>query len=431
MKLSRSVAVAAAVAVVTPVALFAATPALAAGTSATQVQNQPTYKELEKAAADTKKAYDDAVAAEAEGQTKIEATLASLNSPTNPLKKAVTDADQAVKDAAAAQETAEKAVADAKAKLEAAPTDEEKAAAQQVLDAVEADLAKAVDARQKADTAAEEAQDALDDARVAAFRELGVLQNNLEKAEKAMNDAAAAFAAAKECVDENGLTTLAVGLPAKVVAGTTVDFTLRVTNGTKRTLTVDPLVFFHEEGEQAAGKSDLKVEWSNGSGWQALNGVGPEHLARIDSMEPGERSDVKMRMTVDAKAKTADAFALVAGDAKDVYNPCILGPMKRYDFELLPAGSETGPVDDAKGGPGKDDDKRPGAAAPGKGNGPSANGGATKLTAQPAATGTDGNLAETGAPSSTAPLALASVVAVALGAGTVFTVRRRRTAGKS
>lgn len=61
---------------------------------------------------------------------------------------------------------------------------------------------------------------------MAALREYNALQENVKKAEAAKDDAAAA---------------LTVGLPAKVVAGTTVDFTLRVTNGTKRTLTVDPL----------------------------------------------------------------------------------------------------------------------------------------------------------------------------------------------
>ncbi|WP_051848560.1 hypothetical protein [Streptomyces sp. NRRL WC-3725] len=89
-------------------------------------------------------------------------------------------------------------------------------------------------------------------------------------------------AATKECVRENGLTSLAVGLPAKVTAGGTVGFTLRVSNGTRRTLAVDPLVFFHVAGESRGAKSLLKVEWSNGSTWQALDGEDPEHIAHID-----------------------------------------------------------------------------------------------------------------------------------------------------
>ncbi len=73
-----------------------------------------------------------------------------------------------------------------------------------------------------------------------------------------------------------------MGLPAKVTAGGTVGFTLRVSNGTRRTLAVDPLVFFHVAGESRGAKSLLKVEWSNGSTWQALDGEDPEHIAHID-----------------------------------------------------------------------------------------------------------------------------------------------------
>jgi colicin import membrane protein len=105
--------------------------------------------------------------------------------------------------------------------------------------------------------------------------------------------------------------------------------------------------------------------------------------------------------------------------------------MKRYDFELLPAGSRPGPADEAKPGrPGENDDKRPDAAKPGTGAGPSAQGGASKQAAQAAATRTDadGNLADTGTSSATAPLALASAVTLVLGAGAVLAVRRRKAA---
>jgi colicin import membrane protein len=428
VKLRRSLAVAAAVAVVTPVALFAATPALAAGTPTAQTQNQPTYAELVKAATDTKKAYEEAVTAEEEGRKKLEATLASLDSDTHPLKAATITANKAAKDAADARTAAEQAVADAQAALEAAESDTGKAEAQKALETAEADLTKAVEAKGKADATAEAAQTALDDARVAAVREYSTLEDTLDKALEAKDAAAAALAAAKECVRENGLTSLAVGLPSKVVAGTTVDFTLRVTNGTARTLTVDPLVFFHVEGEQAGTKSQLAVEWSNGSGWQPLPGDGSVHIAHIDVMKPGERSDVKLRMKVGSEARAADAFALFAGDASDAYNPCVLGPMKRYDFALLPAGSEPGTVDEAEPGrPDENDDKRPDTAKPGTGGtntGTSTQGG-TSQQAVTTGTGTGGSLAATGA-SSTTTLALTSALTAALGAGALFAVRRRK-----
>ncbi|MEG3629823.1 hypothetical protein [Streptomyces poriticola] len=434
MALRRSLAMAAAVAVITPVALFTATPAFAAESSPDRIQNQPTYAELQKAAADAKKAYEDAVTAKEEGLKKLEATLDALESETHPLRAATITADKAAKEAADARTAAEKAVADAEAELEAAGSDTEKAEAEQALATAEAALADAEKAKKEADAEAKEAQTALDDARVAAFSEYSKVQDTPEKAKKAKDAAEKALAAAEECVREKGLTSLAVGLPSEVAAGTTVEFTLRVTNGTERTLTVDPLVFVHGEDERIGEKSALKVEWSNGAGWQSLSGDGPRHIAHIDTMKPGEQSDVKLRMTVDSAAPASDAFALFASDASDAYNPCVLGPMKRYDFALLPAGSETDPAGEAKPTePGKDDDKRPDAATPGKDTGgKSPQGGASQQTSRTTTgTGTGGNLAETGASTPIAPIAAASALTAALGVGAVFAVRRRKASGNA
>ncbi|MEU3842702.1 hypothetical protein AB0E88_22040 [Streptomyces sp. NPDC028635] len=428
MKFCRTLAVAATVTVATPVALLTAAPAFASGSSAAPAPDQPTYAELVKTATAAQKAYDEAVAAETEGRKEVEATLKALDSDTHPLKAASIAADKAAKEAAATKDAAQKAVADAKAQLDAAQSDSDKAEAQRVLAAAEGDLAKAVTAQQEADAAAEKAHTALDDARVAAARKYSRIQQALEKARAAKEAADKALAAAKECVRESGLTSQAVGLPAEVAAGSTVGFTLRVTNGTRRTLAVDPLVFFHVAGESRGAKSLLKVEWSNGSTWQALNGEDPEHIAHLDVMKPGEHSDVKLRMKVDSAARNAEAFALLAGDASDAYNPCVLGPMKRYDFTLLPAGSKTAPSGDAKPvPPGGDDDKRPGAAKPGKGSAPSAQGGtsaqATGTTTT--AAGAEGSLAETGSSPAMAPIALTSAATVVLGAGAVVAARRR------
>ena len=426
MKFCRSLAVAAAVAVTTPVGLFAAAPAFAAGTSVTHQQSQPTYAELVKAAADAKQAYDEAVVAGEEGKKELKATFAALDSDTNPLKAARIAADKAADEAADVKEAAEKAVADAEAKLEAAQSDAEKAEAQQALETAKADLANAVEAKQKADATAQEAVDAWDDARVAAARKYSLIQSALTKAIEAKETTEAALATAEKCVRENGLTSLAVGLPSKVVAGTTVDFTLRVTNGTERTLAVDPLAFIQVDGEQGGEKSRLKVEWSNGSGWQVFSEDGPEHIAHIDTMKPGEHSDIKLRMKLSSLAKPAKGVALFAGDASDAYNPCVLGPMKRYDFAFLPAGSDPGPTDEATPNqPGKDDDDRPDTATPSTDT-DTVQGGTPKPTAT--ATAADGNLAETGTSSAMGPLTLASVFTLVIGAGVVFAVRRRKAA---
>ncbi|MFF3849791.1 hypothetical protein [Streptomyces sp. NPDC002328] len=433
MRFRRSLAVAATVTVATPIALLTAAPAIAAGTSAGSTQNQPTYAELVKAATDAKKTFDAAVTAEAEGRKEVEAALDALNSDTHPLKAAVIAAGKAAKEAAATTDAAKKAVADAKAKLEAAEGDTDKAEAQRVLEAAEGDLTKAVATQQEADAEAKRAGTALDDARVAAVRKYSQLQQALAKARAAKEAADKALATAKECVRENGLTSLAVGLPAKVAAGSTVDFTLRMTNGTQRTLTVDRLVFFYGAGEGPGAKKNLlKVEWSDGSAWQTLTGESPEHIAHVDAMKPGERSDVKLRMTVDSAAKNVDAFALLAADASDAYNPCVLGPMKRYDFKLTPVGSKPDPADDAEPSqPDQNDDKRPVAAKPGNNAGLSAQGGASQQVIGTTATGAGagGSLAETGSSSAMGPIALTSAATVALGAGAVVAARRRRSTG--
>ncbi|MBM4826443.1 hypothetical protein HXP45_36045 [Streptomyces actuosus] len=430
----RSLAVAAAVAVVTPVALFSAAPAFAGEAAVGQTQDQPTYAELVKAAEDAGKAYDLAVAAKAEGREELETTLGELDSDTHPLKAAALDTAKAAKAAADARTAAEKAVTEAKAKLEAAQNDIERAEAQQALDSAEGDLAKAVTAQQAAAAAAEKAQTALDDARVAAVRKYSLLEQALDKALADKQAADKALAAAKECVREAGLTSLAVGLPSKLVAGTTVDFTLRVTNGTTRTLTVDPLVSIHVAGEGAGTKSVLGVEWSDGSRWRPLSGEGSEHIAHVDAMKPGEHSDVKLRMKADSPATAKDALALFAGDASDAYRPCVLGPMKRYDFQVLPAGSTTDPGDDAEPAqPGDQDDSRPGPDTPGQGTGARPQGGAAQqatgaagTTQAAAAVGTGGaTLAATGSSSATLPMAGAGASAVVLGAAAVAAVRRR------
>ncbi|MFD4814757.1 peptidase, partial [Streptomyces sp. NPDC058418] len=48
-----------------------------------------------------------------------------------------------------------------------------------------------------------------------------------------------------ECVFESKLSTVVTGLPSKIVSGSTTDFSLRVTNGTDKTLNeVSPYVYF-------------------------------------------------------------------------------------------------------------------------------------------------------------------------------------------
>ena len=81
-----------------------------------------------------------------------------------------------------------------------------------------------------------------------------------------------------------------------------------------------------------------------------------------------------------------------------------------YDFDVLVAGSKPGPIDDAKGKPGD------------KGNHPAPQGGGKDLSPLPVS----GKLAETGSSSALPMIGLIGGVAMAVGGGAVFIVRRRR-----
>ncbi|MFH8411494.1 hypothetical protein ACH4FX_43085 [Streptomyces sp. NPDC018019] len=426
MNLRRTLATAV-VAVSTPaVLLTAGSAALADAMPAARSHHKPTYAELKKAAADAEQAYKDAVAAKAAAQQKLKDTLAAQDSPTHPLRVAAAAADKALEAAGTDKAAADKAVADAKAKLEAAEDETAKATAQKALTAAEATAAKAAQAKAEAEAKRTAAWKAVSNARLKAVQEYSKIQDAPDEALKVKNAADKALTAAEECVREPGLTVLANGLPSKAVAGTTVDFSFTLANGTDRTLDVDPLVFFRLH----AGNQDqhfMKVQWSDGTEWKELDFEHVSHTGSVKAVRPGARTDVRMRMTIEKGAPAKNGFALFAGDASDQYNPCVSGPMKRYDFEVLAAGSKPGKVDDAE--PGKVDDKdrpKPGKPAQGGTSGKSATPGAS---AEPAAA--DGSLAGTGSSSALPRLALAGGAAVLLGAGAVFAVRRRGNKGTS
>ncbi|MFG2532472.1 hypothetical protein [Streptomyces sp. NPDC048516] len=425
MNLRRTLATAAVAAVTAPAVLLSASAAFADTKAPAQTQQKPTYAELKKAADDAKKAYEDAVAAEKAGREKINATMEALDQDSHPLKAAYLAADKAAKAAAAGKTAADKAVTDARAALDEAKDEAGKAKAQEALAAAEAHAKTAAEAKTNADAKREAAGDALDDARVAALRAWNKVLTTSAEARKAKDAADRALAAAAGCIRVPGLTVLADHLPAKVVAGTTVDFSFTVANATDRTLTVDPLVFFRLNAKNQE-QHFMKVQWADGSGWKELDSKDDFHVASVKDMKPGARTDVKMRMTLEAAAPALDAFALFAGDASDAYNPCVLGPMKRYDFKVLPAGSKPGTAGEAKPGKVEDKDRPKPKSKPAAQAGSSASAGST-ASAQPASAANGGSLATTGASPAVPQLALAGG-AVLLGAGAVFAVRRHRGA---
>ncbi|MER5612831.1 LAETG motif-containing sortase-dependent surface protein [Streptomyces sp. NPDC002215] len=422
MKIRPILATAVAAAVTMPALLLSVTPAFADERPAAQTQDKtqdkPSIAELEKAAAAAKAAYDDAVEAESAAKAALEATL----SDTNPLTVAAKAAEAAAADAAAAKVDADQAVIDAQAVVDALPetaTEEEKAAAATKLTEAQADAETAKETKTAADAAVVEALDARDDERVAAVRKLDQAQKATKAALADKTAADEALAKAKEeggengedCVPEARLTTVVTGLPSTVVAGTKVDFNLRVTNGTDKTMDeVLPFAYVHATDRSGLKSIDdlVHLQWSSASSskWKTVDNK--HYMDAISPLKAGAHADIKMRLKIDASAPAGNGVTFVAGDYFNDNGTCGGNPdLEGYEFLIAAAGSKPGKVDDAK----------PSTTKPNTSDVKT-----QSSTSRPVS----GSLAATGSSSEMPQLALASGAAVAIGAGAVFLVRRRK-----
>ncbi|MEV0495293.1 LAETG motif-containing sortase-dependent surface protein [Streptomyces atratus] len=422
MKIRRILATAVAATVTTPALLLSVTPAFADDKPTAQTQHKPSIAELEKAAATAKAAYDDAVEAENAAKAALNAVL----SDTSPLAVAAKAAEAVAAEAATAKIVADQAVLDAQAAVDALPetaTEEEKTAAATKLTEAKADAEAADKAKAAADAEAVEALDARDDERVAAARKLDQAQKATKAALADKNAADEALAKAKEeggedgedgeaCVPEAELTTVVTGLPSTVVAGTKVNFNLRVTNGTDKTMDeVLPFAYVHATDRSGLNNIDdlVHLQWSSASSskWKTVDNE--HYMDAISPLKAGAHADIKMRLTVDASAPAGNGVTFVAGDYFNDNGTCGGNPdLEGYEFLIAAAGSKPGKVDDAK----------PSTTEPNT----------SDLKAQSGASArpVSGSLAATGSSSATSQLALASGAAVAIGGGAVFLARRRR-----
>lgn len=421
VKIRRILATAVAAAVTTPALLLSVTPAFADDKPAAQTQEKPSIAELEKAAAAAQATYDDAVAA----QNAAYAALEAFEADTHPLTAAVKAAEAAADLADTAKTEADQAVVDAQAAVDAlaeTATEEEKTAAATTLTEAEGAAATAADAKAAADAEVVAADEARDDARVAAARAIGEAQKATKAAlaDKTAADEALAKAKQEEaeegeegegCVPEAQLTTVVTGLPSTVVAGTKVNFNLRVTNGTDKTMDeVLPFAYVHATDRSGLNELDdlVHLQWSSASSsrWETVDNK--HYMDAISPLKAGAHADLKMRLTIDASAPAGNGITFVAGDYFNDNGTCGGTPdLEGYEFLIAAAGSNPGKVDDAK----------PGTTKPNT----------SDLEPQSASAGpVSGTLAATGSSSATSQLALASGAALAIGAGAVFVVRRRK-----
>ncbi|MEU6948049.1 LPXTG cell wall anchor domain-containing protein [Streptomyces sp. NPDC046316] len=416
MKIRRILATAVAAAVTTPVVFLSAAPAFAdtKPSAPSQTQEQPpTIEELQKKVTAAQKAYDDALVA----YNDAAKALAAVDAADSKLKLAVTDAEKAVATADTAVSAANEKLSKAEADLKALPVDatpEQKAAAEQAVEAAKTGLTTAVADRVAAGEKLTKAKKAIEDARGVASAEAERLRLAKEAALKTLDAAKKELADAEpphvDCKDVSDQLKVTLAGPSKVAAGGSIDFKLQVTNDSKETLdSVYATTGLFAEKESLLDHADLKWGPPN-SEWDDLS---PEFGSiELDMMKPGQKIDLLVRLTVDAKAPQTEAMFLVdvGYDNKDGSCGFIQdGAYAEFDVTAKPKDPSS---TDTTGGTG------------------STSGGNTGTTQQGGTSTTSvtstGQLAKTGSSDVMPQFALAGAAAVALGAGAMFVVRRRK-----
>ncbi|MBB1252871.1 LPXTG cell wall anchor domain-containing protein [Streptomyces sp. OF3] len=211
--------------------------------------------------------------------------------------------------------------------------------------------------------------------------------------------------------DEALIDTDVRGLPSKIVAGSGwKNFTYRVTNNSKQSMKnvaafADAFAVDKKEYEEI--DPVLTHQWfdPNKNAWSTINDeLG--YFGTTTELKPGEYAEAQMRVKVDAKAPASLGVVMTFGIHVVGDGNCQMSDFNYYEFDILAAGAKPGKIDDAKG------EKKPGKK-------PAPQGGLEKLPVT-------GKLADTGSDSKLPMFALAGATAVALGAGAMFVVRRRK-----
>lgn len=228
-----------------------------------------------------------------------------------------------------------------------------------------------------------------------------------------------------ECtVDDAAIKVTVAHLPSKLVAGGGwKGFSVQLANTTDRTLDeVYPVIYAVPTGDIDHPKSQLDLEYQNPDTgkWTSFDEWTDGEYFGWFQLDAHQTAELKMRIRADKGATPGDGFALVAGDYQNQDGSCGWSEEQWYDFTILSAGSNPGEIPPAK--PGK------------PGNKPGTQGGGKPVNTGKPKDGMDklpvtGNLAETGASSALPTLGLVGGVAMVVGAGAIFVVRRRKTDG--
>ncbi|MFF1401957.1 LAETG motif-containing sortase-dependent surface protein [Streptomyces sp. NPDC058294] len=228
-----------------------------------------------------------------------------------------------------------------------------------------------------------------------------------------------------ECADsdepktDNDLHTTLSGLPSKIVAGSGFHgFELNVSNsGPHAYQRVDLGVFTAQMDEKNyfVDTTHLVLQYKDPSSrkWVDIsldeNDEGAGYLGYTD-VKAKESFSIDLRLAVDKTAPAGLGYAISIGMYADDAGNCVFsGDDSFYEFDILKAGSAP---------------SEPGDAKPQGGNKPLPRKPAGDNKIEP-----QGHLAQTGSNSALPAIALTGGAAVAVGAGAVFLVRRRRASG--
>ncbi|MER7625492.1 peptidase [Streptomyces sp. NPDC126503] len=448
MKIRRILATAVAAAVTTPVVFLSAGPAFATPTpTPAQTQAPATHEDDEKPSLEElEEALDKARAKVAELEVTYKAALKDLddNNVEEDLKTelaAATEALKAAKDAKTAADTVLVAAEEALKKLPGTATEQEKADAEKAV----ADAKKGVEDATAALAAAklrhDKADTAYDDAVVALAKKAHILGERLKLAKQELADARDALEGfeelPEECEEGDALAVQVTG-PTTVTAGTSAVFSLKVRNTSERTLdAVEAYAFaatlptdweeIDESEEPPSGWNKfITVAWSSAKNpaWtpvsEEFDGIALGALAK------GGQADVKLRLTVDAKAPTAQGVAFAAGAYENEDGSCGYGDNSEAFFDIVPAGKDDKPTPTPTPTPSPSTTTATPTPVPTVTTG---NANTTPYGGSSTTPVNRGTLAATGSGDHLPQLGLAAGAAVVLGAGALVVARRRRKAG--
>lgn len=207
------------------------------------------------------------------------------------------------------------------------------------------------------------------------------------------------------------------GLPGKIVAGSgRHSFQLVVTNDSD--VDVKGVAFYAEienyetdEDRFLSPYADLEFKNPEDGKWTRIGDDewAGDYFSYVDELKAGASEKFDLRVSIDAKAPAGDAWSFGSGAYLDKVDDqdCVAEGWAQYDFEVLKAGTDNPQPGEAEPG---DKDEKESVKKP--------QGEVSQLPT--------GSLAHTGSSSALPVIGLVGGIAVVVGAGAVFLVRRRK-----